>query len=321
MDLKNKIFTGHALEILKEIPDCSVNMCITSPPYWCLRDYNTNPAKWNDGWEGELGAEPNFEQYINHLCDIFDEVKRVLKDDGSCWVNIGDTYGGSCLGITSGGKVKGKTSFLPDNLDYLPRVAHARGKHSKSLLLIPFRFAVEMMNRGWTVRNVIIWHKPNATPASVKDRFTVDFEYLFFFTKKKKYYFEQQFEPIKDSTIRRCKTGCGINKGANYCGLNKENFEKLQKRMLDESFKGRNKRTVWQISTKAFKGAHFATYPQDLIDTPIKACCPEGGIVLDPFIGSGTTAVVAEKLKRNWLGIELNPEYTQLAEERINAKS
>ena len=145
MDLKNKIFTGHALEILKEIPDCSVNMCITSPPYWCLRDYNTNPAKWNDGWEGELGAEPNFEQYINHLCDIFDEVKRVLKDDGSCWVNIGDTYGGSCLGITSGGKVKGKTSFLPDNLDYLPRVAHARGKHSKSLLLIPFRFAVEMM--------------------------------------------------------------------------------------------------------------------------------------------------------------------------------
>ena len=140
---------------------------------------------------------------------------------------------------------------------------------------------------------------------------------MFFFTKKKKYYFEQQFEPIKDSTIRRCKTGCGINKGANYCGLKKENFEKVQQKILDGTIKGRNKRTVWQISTKGYKGAHFATYPQDLIDTPIKACCPEGGIVLDPFIGSGTTAVVAEKLKRNWLGIELNPEYTQLCNKRI----
>lgn len=281
MDL-NKIYVGHALDVLKTLPESSVNMCITSPPYWGLRDYKTNPAIWNDGWQGELGAEPNFNQYINHLCDVFDEVKRVLKDDGTCWVNIGDSY------------------------------------NNKSLTLIPFRFAIEMQNRGWTVRNVIIWQKPNATPQSVKDRFTADFEYLFFFSKNKKYYFEQQLEPIKQSTYNRCKTGCGINKGANYQGLNKENFERIQRRILDGTISGRNKRTVWQIATHAYHGAHFAVFPSALIETPIKAGCPDGGIVLDPFIGSGTTAFVAKKLNRNWLGIELNPEYVKLAEERIS---
>lgn len=239
-------------------------------------------AIWNDGWQGELGAEPSSNQYINHLCDVFDEVKRVLKDDGTCWVNIGDCY------------------------------------NKKSLTLIPFRFALEMCNRGWIVRNIIIWQKPNATPQSAKDRFTVDFEYLFFFSKNKKYYFEQQLEPIKQSTYNRCKTGCGINKGANYQGLNKKNFERLQQRILDGTIAGRNKRTVWQIATHAYHGAHFAVFPPTLIETPIKAGCPEGGIVLDPFIGSGTTAFVAEKLKRNWLGIELNPEFAKLAEERIS---
>jgi len=314
----NKIITGHALDVLKTFPESSVNMCITSPPYWGLRDYQTKPAKWNDGWSGELGAEPDFKQYINHLCDIFDEVKRVLSDDGTCWVNMGDTYGGSGLGLSYGIKTKGKNSILPNNLDYLPKVAHSRGKYEKSLLLIPFRFAIEMMNRGWTVRNVIIWHKTNVTPCSAKDRFTVDFEYLFFFSKKKKYYFEQQLEPIKQSTYDRCKTGCGINKGANYQGLNKENFEHLQQRILDGTIKGRNKRTVWSMASSSYHGAHFATYPLKLIESPIKAGCSEGGIVLDPFIGSGTTAVVAEKFNRNWLGIELNPEYVKLAEQRIN---
>lgn len=281
MDL-NKIYTGNALEVLKTLPECSVNMCITSPPYWRLRDYKTKPAIWNDGWQGELGAEPSFNQYINHLCNVFDEVKRVLKDDGTCWVNIGDSY------------------------------------NKKSLTLIPLRFALEMCNRGWIVRNVIIWQKPNATPQSAKDRFTVDFEYLFFFSKNKKYYFEQQLEPIKQSTYNRCKTGCGINKGVNYQGLNKKNFERLQQRMLSGEISGRNKRTVWQIATHAYHGAHFAVFPPALIETPIKVGCPQNGIVLDPFIGSGTTALVAENLNRNWIGIELNPEYAKLAEERIS---
>lgn len=315
MDL-NKIHTGHALEILKTFPDSSINMCITSPPYWGLRDYKTDPVKWQDGWLGELGTEPDFNAYINHLCDIFDEVKRVLKDDGTCWVNIGDTYGGCSLISSYGVKAKGETSFLK-SVEHLQKVAHTRGKYSKSLLLIPFRFAIEMSNRGWTVRNVIIWQKPNATPSSAKDRFTVDFEYLFFFSKNKKYYFERQLEPIKQSTYDRCKSGCGINKGANYQGLNKTNFERLQKRMLSGEISGRNTRTVWSIATHAYHGAHFAVFPPALLEIPIKAGCPEDGIVLDPFIGSGTTAIVANRLNRKWIGIELNPEYTKLAETRI----
>lgn len=315
MDL-NKIHTGHALEILKTFPDSSINMCITSPPYWGLRDYKTDSVKWQDGWLGELGTEPDFDAYINHLCDIFDEVKRVLKDDGTCWVNIGDTYGGCSLNSSYGVKAKGETSFLK-SVEHLQKVAHTRGKYSKSLLLIPFRFAIEMSNRGWTVRNVIIWQKPNATPSSAKDRFTVDFEYLFFFSKNKKYYFERQLEPIKQSTYDRCKSGCGINKGANYQGLNKTNFERLQKRMLSGEISGRNTRTVWSIATHAYHGAHFAVFPPALLEIPIKAGCPEDGIVLDPFIGSGTTAIVANRLNRKWIGIELNPEYTKLAETRI----
>ena len=312
----NKIHIGNALEILKTFPDASINMCITSPPYWGLRDYKTDPVKWQDGWLGELGAEPDFNAYINHLCDIFDEIKRVLKDDGTCWVNIGDTYGGCSLNSSYGVKAKGETSFLK-SVEHLQKVAHTRGKYSKSLLLIPFRFAIEMSNRGWTVRNVIIWQKPNATPSSAKDRFTVDFEYLFFFSKNKKYYFERQLEPIKQSTYDRCKSGCGINKGANYQGLNKTNFERLQKRMLSGEISGRNTRTVWSIATHAYHGAHFAVFPPALLEIPIKAGCPEDGIVLDPFIGSGTTAVVANRLNRKWIGIELNPEYTKLAETRI----
>ena len=313
----NKIYSGHALDVLKTFENESINMCITSPPYWSLRDYKTNPVKWSDGWKGELGAEPDFNQYINHLCDIFDEVKRVLKDDGTCWVNLGDTYGGSGLGLSYGVKTKGKNSILKTT-EYLPKIAHSRGKNSKSLLLIPFRFAIEMMNRGWTVRNVIIWHKTNVTPSSAKDRFTVDFEYLFFFSKKKKYYFSQQLEPFKNSTIARCKTGCGTNKGASYRGLNKEKFERLQQRILNGEIKGRNVRTVWSIPSANYKGSHFATYNPKLIEIPIKAGCPENGIVLDPFIGSGTTALVAKQFNKNYIGIELNPEYIKLALERIN---
>ena len=280
MDL-NKIYQGHALDILKTFPDACVNMCITSPPYWGLRDYNTQPVIWNDGWYGELGAESDFSRYINHLCDVFDEVKRVLKNDGTCWVNIGDTY------------------------------------INKNLSLIPFKFAIEMQNRGWIIRNVIIWQKPNATPSSAKDRFTVDFEYLFFFSKNKKYYFKQEFEPIKESSFKRCKSGCGINKGANYRGLNKANFERLQQRILNGIIKGRNKRTVWNIATCAYHGAHFAVFPPALAKIPIKSGCPKGGIILDPFIGSGTSAFVANKLDCKWVGIELNPEYIKLAKSRI----
>lgn len=298
----NKIYNGNALDVLKTFPDECVDMVITSPPYWALRDY---------GAEGQLGLESTFQEYINKLCDIFDEVKRVLKKSGSCWVNLGDAYSGSGKGV---GGIK-----------------------SKSLLQIPSRFAIEMCNRGWILRNEIIWHKPNAMPSSVNDRFTVDYEKLFFFVKSKKYYFEQQKEQMKTNhicwkSIRKHSRMVSLNitkqgskgvLGQENSGLRKQDqigradYTGFNKRYLPPKDLMRNKRSVWSINTKPFKEKHFATYPEELIITPIKACCPENGIVLDPFMGSGTTAVVARSLGLKYVGIELNPDYIKIAEKRL----
>jgi DNA modification methylase len=283
----NKIYNGNALDVLKTFPDESVDMVITSPPYWALRDY---------GAEGQLGLETTFQEYINKLCDIFDEVKRVLKKSGSCWVNLGDAYSGSGKGV---GGIK-----------------------SKSLLQIPSRFAIGMCNRGWILRNEIIWHKPNAMPQSVRDRFTVDYEKLFFFVKSKKYYFEQQKEPMITTDTNPPRGSKGVL-GQENSGLRKQDqigradYTGFNKRYLPPKDLMRNKRSVWSINTKPFKEKHFATYPEELIITPIKACCPENGIVLDPFMGSGTTAVVARSLGLKYVGIELNPDYIKIADKRL----
>tara|TARA_Y100000310_G_scaffold71588_1_gene67452 strand:+ start:34 stop:1056 length:1023 start_codon:yes stop_codon:yes gene_type:complete len=322
----NSILEGDALEKLKELPDQSVNMCMTSPPYWALRDY---------GVDKQLGLEPTFNLYINKLCDIFDEVKRVLRDDGTCWVNLGDTYFGS--GKCAGGDGKNKESFTftekekrkchncdkefmgwkfqnfcgsaCSGVDNTPRTI--KGKlPDKTLTMIPMRFAIEMVNRGWILRNEVIWHKPNAMPASVKDRFTVDFEKIFFFTKNKKYWFEAQREGNNYyKTIAK--------KGQKRFGGNTAiGNETIRKDRIIETI-GRNKRAVWSINTKPFKEAHFAVYPEELCETPIKAGCPEDGIVLDPFFGAGTTGLVALKQNKKFIGIELNPEYIKIANARL----
>jgi len=182
-----------------------------------------------------------------------------------------------------------------------------KGIPQKCLCQIPQRFSIEMCNRGWILRNTLIWHKPNCMPSSVKDRFTVDFEYVFFFVKNKKYWFERQIEPSEPWNSA---------KGFNVEGQRKrQGSNNTYGKDLVQS--GRNKRAVWKITTKPFKSAHFAVFPEELIETPIKAGCPEKGIVLDPFIGSGTVAVVAQKLNRQWVGIELNSEYIKIAEKRI----
>jgi site-specific DNA-methyltransferase (adenine-specific) len=192
---------------------------------------------------------------------------------------------------------------------------------SKSLCQIPSRFAIEMLNRSWILRNMIIWHKPNCMPQSVKDRFTVDFEYLFFFVKSKRYWFAQQHETLRNEERLRRRFFDPNNVwrkrvyGDDYiAAINPKTAEQSRARTLKV---GRNKRCVWTIGTKAFSGAHFAVYPEELCVTPILASCPKGGIVLDPFMGSGTTAVVARKLGRNYVGIELNPKYIALAEKRL----
>ena len=287
MELKlDYIYQGNTLEVLKTFPDKSIDMCITSPPYWNMRDY---------GQEHQLGLEYKTDDFIENLYNIFHEIKRILKDEGGLWINIRDTYS------------KG-----------IKRC----GVKNKSLCMIPERLIIKLLDDGWILRNDIIWHKPNAMPDSCKNRFTVDYEHLYFLTKiDKGYYFKTQYEPFVSEH----------KKDVIFNNSNDKRSELLKTKMVRHgaegstlnnpskwSEQGRIKRTTWSINTKPYKEAHFATFPTELIKTPIDANCPIGGIVLDPFIGSGTTAVVAKEQNKHYVGIELNPEYIKIANNRIN---
>lgn len=359
----NYIDAGDCLDLMRQLPDKCVDVVITSPPYFNLRDY---------GVQGQIGREDSVNAYIDNLVAVFDEINRVLKDSGSCWVNLDDSYS------------------------------------DQSLLCVPDRFKIKMCERGWLCRNEIIWHKPNAMPSSAKTRFNSDFEKMFFFTKKKKYFFNTQYEPLKSKPAKKSNSTaqCGSKyksveqESAVRQGMNKKRGEKiivLRKHLPDqEAFvnfmrgrttvdaivensgikrskvehwfrrdqsgfafpsvedwnaikwivddwsdefndlnfrltevtletddilknvhNGRIKRAVWSINTKPFKGYHYAAFPEELVRTPILACSPEGGVVLDPFAGSGTTAVVAKKLGRAFIGMDLNAEYVALARQRV----
>jgi site-specific DNA-methyltransferase (adenine-specific) len=276
----NRIYSGEALKVLKRLPTESVDCVVTSPPYWSLRDY---------GVRHQLGLEERPEEYIERLCAIFDEVRRVLKPDGTCWVNLGDAY-------TTRSSKTGKTAKQPQ-----PILSAASNKAlnfrrplaklpAKCLVQLPARFALSMIDRGWILRNEIIWHKPNCLPQSARDRFTVDFERLFFFVKQRHYYFQQQFEPLqgKERLLQRLLKPGSLRKrvyGDKYVSaINPSTAEASRLRILRQ---GRNKRAIWRIAVRPFRGEHFAVYPSELIETPIKAGCPKGGIVLDPFMGSG----------------------------------
>lgn len=357
-----ELMCGNSLEILKNISDKSINMIITSPPYYNLRDY---------GSTNEIGKEKTVDDYINNLLAIFNECYRVLKDDGSMWINIDDVY------------------------------------INQSLACIPDRLKMELVSNGWICRNEVIWHKPNAMPSSVKTRFNNDYEKLFFFTKSKYYFFNTQYEPFKSKVIKNSKVDQkskylntkqeasvrqGMNKarGTKIIAIRKElptqeefitfmrsrtsskeiaenstikkstidhwfrrdrdgfayptiddwnsvkwlvddfsnEFMEMDYKLNEVTFetddimknieKGRLKRAVWSISTKGFKGCHFAPYPEELVETPIKSCCPIEGTVLDPFMGSGTTGVMCKKLNINFIGIDINKDYVELARNRIN---
>jgi len=388
----NHIYSGDSLKVLKSLPDKSIHMCVTSPPYWGLRDYRT--AKWeggdaNCGHVGELvavcpkcgaskidmqiGNEPTVGEYIDNLCNIFDEVRRVLRDDGSCWVNIGDTYygGNRAKSGSDVGRVDPKWKNKNKN-DYAPNRIKQDGMLDKSLCLVPSRFAIEMVNRGWVLRSEIIWEKPNAMPSSAKDRFTVNFEKFFFFTKSPKYFFVTQYEEPKATLKLFSSTK---ERQIDLFDSKSTVGDKGDTVNLDAPL-GRIKRSVWPITTKPYKGSHFATFPFDLIITPLRACCPRyvckkcnfpreyiiktehigsstkrgghdigdniykipneiakskilglteckcnagfhGGIVIDPFMGAGTTALVALKMGLRYVGIELNEEYIKNAKDRI----
>lgn len=325
----NKIFEGDCIEGMKNLPDKSVNCCVTSPPYFGLRDY---------GHDGQIGLEETPEQFVTKLVDVFREVKRVLKDDGTLWLNLGDSYARTGGDSSQSGRHWDGREKNPTNGSN--RFAKDLGLKAKDLIGIPWMVAFALRADGWYLRQDIIWHKPNPMPESVTDRCTKSHEYIFLLSKSQKYYYDNEAikQPMAESSIPRLlqdiesQAGSGrvpnksngkmkavAHKSAITPGM--QPHGKALARMSglpDPNYESANKRSVWTVTTKPYSEAHFATYPPDLIVDCIKAGCPEGGIVLDPFMGAGTTAMVARKLNRNYVGCELNPEYIKIAQNRIH---
>lgn len=299
MDYRDKILFGDALDQLKTIPDETVQMCVTSPPYWGLRDY---------GVEGQLGLEETPEEYVDNLTAVFNEVKRVLKEDGTLWLNIGDSYAGGGRGGDPKHK-KGDNSSENTMESY-------KGIPAKNLLGMPWRVAFSLQSEGWYLRSEIIWNKPNCMPESVTDRPTNAHEKVFLLSKSKRYYYD--WESIAEefkSDDRRPR-----NKGAENYGKNGYVGDKplISEGKRDWFKQGKkNKRSVWNIYTQSFPEAHFAVYPPELIAPCIKAGSKPYDIVLDPFFGSGTTGEVCKKLNRHYLGIELNEDYGTIQQKRL----
>ena len=273
--MKIDIYLGDCLDSLKKLEDQSINTCITSPPYFALRDY---------GVEGQLGLEETPKEFIDNLVNVFKEVKRVLRDDGTVWLNIGDSYG-----------------------------------NEKHLLGIPWRVAFAMQDDDWILRQDIIWNKPNPMPESVKDRCTKAHEYIFLFSKSKKYYFDN--EVIKEESVTvNSKGEIGKPNSAKNVGKSVEGIDGFDVRSGFKdmgAYEKKNKRSVWTVATKPFTEAHFATFPKELILPCVLAGCPEGGTVLDPFAGSGTTGIVANHKNRNAILLELSEDYINIAVKRI----
>mgnify|MGYP000920420949 CR=1 FL=1 len=300
--MKSTILTGDALEQLKTIPDGIVNTCVTSPPYYGLRDY---------GVDGQIGLEETPEQYINKLVAVFSEVKRVLRDDGTLWVNIGDSY------AREGGTGKkdrhwdGREKDVGKEMNGFRLLAHEIGLKQKDLIGIPWMLAFALRADGWYLRQDIIWAKPNPMPESVKDRCTKSHEYIFLLSKAQRYYYDA--EAIREDSSGEWNSSKGFSKD----GQSVRNIEGRIGARDDKEQSGRNKRSVWTVTTKPFKGSHFAVFPPDLIEPCILAGSPFDGLVLDPFTGSGTTAVTALQNGRNFIGVELNPKYVTMAQKRI----
>lgn len=297
-----KIMQGDCRDVLKTLPAGSINCCVTSPPYFGLRDY---------GHEDQIGLENTPEAFIQNLVEVFREVKRVLRDDGTLWVNVGDSYASS--GGKSG-KVNNQSSTLQGGKATQASAASVRGKFDygckpKDLIGIPWMLAFALRADGWYLRQDIIWHKPNPMPESVTDRCTNSHEYIFLLSKSPKYYYDN--EAIKeDAQPDNCVRNRDDTKLNNCPGRSKMGGLKTNK------YETRNKRSVWTVAVNSYKGAHFATYPIKLIQPCIRAGCPAGGTVLDPFGGSGTTGVAAASEGRNAVLIELNPEYVHQIEDR-----
>lgn len=334
----NKIYNQDCLTGMLQLPNGSVHCCVTSPPYWGLRDY---------GVDGQHGLEETPEAFIARQVEVFREVRRVLRDDGTLWVNIGDSYATHAR----------KRSTVKDGVLYNPSCTIQQNKVTgdlkrKDLVGIPWMLAFALRADGWYLRQDIIWSKPNPMPESCKDRCTKSHEYIFLLTKSEKYYYNAAAiaTPYKEKTYttfgikskgygdgagliqsenwardikvrkpKQWKTPDGWDTGnGSHGAIHKSGRERGYKCTKEEQeFQGANKRSVWTVATKPFKEAHFATFPEELPYTCILAGCPEGGTVLDPYMGAGTTALVARKTGRNFIGFELNPDYLHIADSRL----
>ena len=369
------ILIGDVRERLKELPDQSVNCCVTSPPYWGLRDYGT--ASWEGGnsecdhstarsrgddiktgdkqgtsagsrpntqrtcatcgavrVDEQIGLESTPQEFVDSMVAVFREVKRVLRDDGTLWLNIGDSYfskpksnyDGKSLGLQSKNYGTGETTLGYRQQSEKFKSLLAQGHKNKDLVGIPWMLAFALRADGWYLRQDIIWHKPNPMPESVTDRCTKSHEYIFLLSKSPRYYYDH--EAIKEPNADPKRTNYTPGKRAYAEGNTLQTPGKRTRR--NDGFEayangkiptGRNKRDVWTVTTKPYRGAHFATFPTALIEPCILAGCPEGGTVLDPFFGAGTTGLVAQRHGRKWIGCELNPEYAAIAQTRIEAEA
>ena len=359
-EITNKVFLGDCRDVLKEYPDKCVDTCITSPPYWGLRDYGT--STWVGGdkdcshrrdtkksdkcitghknfdemlgvgdaiykseckrcgakrVDSQIGLEDEVSDYIEQLVDVFGEVHRILKDDGTLWLNLGDSYAGSTGKSGGVSEIQSVKRQLDTGSIGSLRPAKVAGLKNKDLIGIPWRAALALQKYGWYLRQDIIWHKPNPMPESVNDRCTKSHEYIFLLSKNPQYYFDA--DSIKEPSItpntgtswkQRKLDGEPMRHGLQgAAAVGAGNFKTYEKR---------NKRSVWTVPTKPYSGAHFATFPPELITPCIKAGSREGGIVLDPFMGSGTIAEYSKKLGRLYTGVELNEEYHALINERTS---
>lgn len=302
---------GDCRESMRKMPEKSIHTCVTSPPYFGLRDYRH---------EGQIGLEPTPDDFVAALVEVFREVRRVLRDDGTLWLNLGDSYartGGTDRKVSASAKV-GSTRSTLEQMGDRTSTAKAAGLKQKDLIGIPWRVAFALQQDGWYLRQDIIWSKPNPMPESVRDRCTRAHEYIFLLSKSPKYYYD--YEAIKEPAVSKSPAG---NKKHKYTDAYAEGDSEEHRTkaglvaLAGIKWITRNRRSVWTIGAKPYKGAHFATFPPDLIEPCVLAGCPAGGIVLDPFGGSGTTAGVAVKHGRNAVVCELNQDYADLIPARV----
>lgn len=305
---------GDCLDELRKLPDRIADTCITSPPYYGLRDY---------GVSGQIGLEPTLDEYIESLVEICREVRRVLKDDGTLWLNIGDSYAGSGKGRNSDGSHSADGDGSKQSTSRGTTIGSGSksghdGFKPKDLMMVPARLAIALQADGWYLRQDIIWAKPNCMPEPVKDRMVKSHEYIFLLSKSRNYYFDYEaiLEPMT-STRLPGPGGRDLKKAYGMGGGSEGRFK-----MKEQMKKGKNtrrKRSVWWVSPISYSGAHFAVFPPDLIEPCVLAGSRKGGIVLDPFAGSGTTLGVAVRSGRSAIGIELNKEYAGLIDDRVDA--